>query len=275
MMTITETPVQPRNIHFSQDVNKAEVGEESARAPFVGRFRKVTRSPNEEFAARVEQYGQPVRIPRSVVALVLKKKRWVTVKPSGILLEINKMKLWYWHQNSATCANRVGQRVLALFDPDDLACIEIMQADGVWMESIPQKEAVAWFDEDATRAQAEAKGQVLKRQMEDFLETHKPTVEEKDRRILANAEKMQIVNTLPHPEAPIEQPVAREHAKDFVKADLVESARDILRARRTTVRNRSDRLSRFRAEDLSKSDRDGDVVDEPVQVGRFSADALL
>jgi hypothetical protein len=180
-----------RNIHFREERRAASSG------PTNEEYRKVNRSPNEEFTARVMQHGSPKKFPQSVIALILQKQKHITVTKTGIKFDYQGNKFQFWSPTSLVCANQVDQRVLVTFDPDAMDFCHVLTDDGRFVESIPQKNKVAWFDDEAMRQAMKDKAYALNRDIARYRDIQQATSEEKATRILSNAEKMQIVNTFP------------------------------------------------------------------------------
>lgn len=190
----TEARTELRNIHFGN-----ATADERRLPQMETEYRQVNRSPDEEFSARVQAHGAPQRFPQSIIALILQKQRNVTVTKKGITFDYQGTKYQFWSPTSLVCANDVDKRVLVTFDPDDMAFCHILTEDGRHVESVPQKNKVAWFDDEAMRAAMRDKAHALNRDLAQFQAIHQATSEQKAQRVLSNAEKMQIVNTIPAP----------------------------------------------------------------------------
>jgi hypothetical protein len=143
--------------------------------------------------------------------------------------------------------------VLATFDPDDMSFLHVLTPDGRYVESIPLKDKVAWFDDAALREAQRAKKASLSRDIEQFRSIHGPTTEQKARRVVSNAEKLQIVNTFPAPEAEAAtvQGAARPSADPhFAKAEEIQAALTTLRGQRTAATQRKTAMRGFKPADL-------------------------
>lgn len=233
-----------------------------AASPQKEQYRKIQRSPNEEFQARVDRHGRPETIPQSFVALILQKQKRVTVTRNGISFEHQKTRYVYWHENSMTCANEVGEKVLVTFDRDDMSFVHVLTEQGGYVESIPQKGKVAWFDDEAMKDALTKKSRSLNRDMARFQAVHSDTIQKKADRIVSNAEKMQIVNTFPNPEGngPLDPgvkterrtatrsgsttgrvTVASDQSSRFTKADDIKLAVEAIGGQREVARTFKDK----------------------------------
>jgi hypothetical protein len=215
-----------RNIHVDR------MCREGTKTPGE-RFRKVRRSPDEEFGARVERFGAPARMAESVVALILQKQKFVQVTRNGIGFEWNTDKYQFWHENSATCLNKVGEKVLVTFDPDEMSAVHVLTEDGRYVETVPQKGKVAWFDDEAMKKALESKARALNADVARFRGIHRATTEEKVARVTRNRERMQIVNTIGMPGAGTGMEhgagrMAKEGAKGFERAEEIVKAQDVI-----------------------------------------------
>jgi hypothetical protein len=310
--TATALP-ELRNIHF--DIAPPEPSTTTEALPSHKpiarelRARRVKMSPNEHFAAKVQEHGQPLHFPKSVIALILQKQKSIEITKNGIHFDYLKTKYTYWHQDSTTCANKIGQKALVTFDPDDMNFIHVLTPDGRYVESIPQKNKIEWFDDVALREEQKAKKASLSRDIERFREIHGPTSDEKANRVLTNAEKMQIVNTFPaeqkvrsaEAETPVphrggahrpgerfkmpvsfnQEPETRNvsptDSPAFPRAAEIHGALDILRRKRAEAGEKKEALKAFQPADLLAED-DTSAWDEGTgrrARPRFSAEKLL
>lgn len=286
-MTLTET----RNIHFQRfSVADAAAAESTpmeaprlARRsmPDVARYRKVPRSPDEEFRYRVQKHGTPIHFSQAVIALVLQKQSFAEVGPSGVSITYQKAKYKFWHENSPTCCNKRGEKVLCTYDPDDMSFIHVLTEDGIYVESIPQKNKIAWFDDAAMKSELQKKQRSINRDMKHFQEIHKPTSESKINRILSNAEKMQIVNTIPAPEGSSAQGDQQDHAAEgrFPKADRLSRASEAISGQRFAHEEQRSRIRTTTARAanlLDSADKEfEEEFEEPATARRFTAANLL
>ena len=215
-------------------------------------YRQVPRSPVEEFQARVLKHGRPLKFPQSVIGLILQKQSRAEVAAGGITIKYQKVTYRYWHEDSLTIANNRGQKALVTFDPDNMDFIHVLTDDGRYIESIPQKNKVSWFDDEALRAEMKKKMRAQNRDIARYQEIHKETSEQKVARALSNSEKIQAVNTLPHPASRSDKDPA---PASFPKADRITRAGRVItkqhEASATRIARTSDRLSRISNEEES------------------------
>ena len=248
-------------------------------------YRKANRSPDEEFALRRSKTQKLNKFPQSIIALILQKQKFVTVTKNGINFEHVGTKYQYWSAESATCSNDVGKRVLVTFDPDATEFCHILTNDGRYVESIPQKGKVHWFDNAEMKEAMSAKAHALNRDMARFQEIHKTTTEQKARRIVSNHDKMQMVNTIAAPAA-ISQPTDSENSAEsitpntsrsvsadrlsFSRAEKVQQAVGIIRNHKAAAQERVSK-TQSRIKDLKDETEDsffGDRREEAASMER-------
>jgi hypothetical protein len=278
-----------RNINFQRSIasdvieqpaptNRAQTAAARFSPAAELRYRKVPRSPDEEFAHRIQKLGKLRLFSQAVIALILQKQTFAEVTPSGVNLTYQKTKYKFWHENSLTCANRRGEKVLATFDPDDMSFVHILTEEGVYVESIPQKNKIAWFDADAMKTELQKKQRSLNRDMKHFQEIHKATSETKINRILTNAEKLQIVNPIPAPTKDTHFD-ADEPEAAFPMADRISMATDAIRGQRTEHEAQRTRIKTTTARAANLLDPEDKFTEEdfeePATARRFTAANLL
>lgn len=243
-------------------------------------YRKVPRSPDQEFAARIEKYGRPIQFPQSVISLILQKQTRAEVGPSGIAIKFQKTSYRYWSDESAVCHNQRGEKVLCTFDPDDMSVIHVLTDDGCYIESVPQKNKISWFDDAALRDEMRKKAHSLNRDLAQFQAIHKDTSEEKINRVISNAQKMQIVNTMPCGAAPAAERSPEADLVDrFPKADRLRYASESVAGQRRGHTEQRERMRKTTARASNLLDREDeqkeDIFEEPVTARRFTAATLL
>ena len=220
-----------RNIHFSAVATPGAM----SRAEIA--HRRINRSPDEEFGRRMDKGGPLGKFAQSVIGLIMQKQKFVQVGKNGITFEYMRNRYTFWHENSVACRDQVGQRVLVTFDPDNIEFCHVLTDDGRYIESLPAKNKVAWFDDEAMREEMRKKAHALNADLQRFRTIHKPTTEQKAAALKTNAEKMQIVNTFAAPAAETGQ----AETGRFAKADRIAEAAGSLTAQRARVDARETR----------------------------------
>lgn len=226
---------------------------ENRVAAVPAKWRKVNRSPNEEYTARLARVQPLKKFPDTVVAAFLYNFTELKVSKNGLRMKLAKQPYTFWHANSITCANEVGKWVNVAYQPDNLDWIAVLNADGGVIEIIPLKSRAAWFDEEELAKASRAKHAAHQRLKDRFEAIHEPTSEERINRHLRNSERMQIVNTLPAPAALASRAsddtgpdtsVRTERGTPFTRAGDLAQASTGMQRQRTRRQKHEERVSR-------------------------------
>jgi len=246
----------------ARHINSEQVEEESEFSPT---FRKVTRSPFEEMAARLAAGNHMEAIPEALAALMLQAQRKETVTPKGITFDLQGVSHNFFHPECHTChPSNIGKAFLISFDPDDLDVIYILSDDGRFQEAVPRANKVAWFDPEMDK-EIQKYRSVTKHVHEGLRKTHARTTKIERNRTKANAEALQMSHTVTPPEpqadhlaAPPKQDADPAHDQDrshpvpgraasrgFSRAEEVKEAQEVILGQRTQFRDR-EKASRAR-----------------------------
>ncbi len=192
-----------KHVNFAHSATNADASTPSVR--FKPRSRLITRSPDEEWEARLEKQTTPEGVspiealPDALAALIMQTQQTLKVTRNGIKITILGKDYVYWHESSATCnPSMMGQKVLVTYDPDNLAFIHIIAGDGRYVETIPLKTDKAWYSEEAWKDVA-ANKRVAQAVHDRLKLLHGPTSRKIADRARHNAETLQSVHTFPHP----------------------------------------------------------------------------
>lgn len=229
------------------------------------RVRQVTLSPHEEYQRRP---GEVETIPDALAALILSKKARVEVGLRGVTLEIEGTKRTYWHPDSPLC-HRIGdgekRRVFAVWARQDASKIHLLDEQGRYLETLPEKGRVAWFSEEGADELA-AHRRTISRVYDHLQRLHQgDSITAAERTRLAAAEAEQVLRataSFPAPESTHRDqreatpaPVAEAAARGAARLDTA--------ARRTaTARTEADAL-------LERRGRQAETVDLPAVYDPF------
>lgn len=161
------------------------------------KYRKVTRSPAEELAARVARFGTPEALPNALAAILMAHRDRAEVKPNGIKIVIDKKPYRYWHEDSVVCGKpELYGRVLYVRAIEHLDCIHVLDNAGKYIETLPLAATPDWYSKEAaeekrkTRLVADRmKAEIVRGQSETML---RKTVANRETR-----ETLQSIHSLP------------------------------------------------------------------------------
>lgn len=112
------------------------------------RVRTVTLSPADEYERRP---GQTETIPDALAAMILSRRTRVQVTLKGVTIRDGAEKRTYWHPDSPLC-NAIGdgetRRVVAVWSTQDTTKIHLLDDQGRYLETLPEKGKVAWFSQE-------------------------------------------------------------------------------------------------------------------------------
>jgi hypothetical protein len=135
----------------------------TGRSLSAGRIRSVGRSPVQEFEARS---GHVREIPVALKITLSGGRTKTTIGRNGIsfvpkLLNVEGKvkKFTWWNASSPACQPcYIGKTVTAVYDRMNCEVIHVLDDSGKYLDSLPLKNKVPWFDADATqKAMAETK----------------------------------------------------------------------------------------------------------------------
>ena len=118
--------------------------------PIDTAFRERNRSPIEELQLRLPAISSPTKLPDHVRATLLHHTRFVTVDGDGVIrFQMLDRKYEFYSPNALTCHNDRGKRILITFSYDDLTAVYVLGLDKRFIEPVPAKGRVQWFDHAA------------------------------------------------------------------------------------------------------------------------------
>jgi len=195
-----------RNIHFAPPAAVASpasstCSESPTSSAFTGRRRWVTRSPDEEYAARP---GEVEPLAAELCALILFRKSRVTCTRDGLEVTIEmdgaerEVKRKYWHENALCCQPCwLGKEVFAVYNRHDPHCVYVFDGDGALIEAVPEKQLADFFSPAAELAAHKRHQEHALKRIEDL---HAPDTRAAIARAAANAAQMvKVVHTFPAP----------------------------------------------------------------------------
>lgn len=138
-------------------------------------FHELNFSPREELAVRRRTVLPTVKLPDHAVALLMQEQEFKVVRGNKIRIEVNGVKRDYTHVNSLVCqAANEGQRFLISYALDFPEAIFALTDDGAYVETIPLKGTVKWFDSPATSQAIAEKGTKIQRARAVLEQVHAP-----------------------------------------------------------------------------------------------------
>jgi len=161
-------------------------------------------SPTEELLLRLQTVGPLLKLADHEMVALLHESRIERVEEDGaIRFEIAGQKHEYYAADSPTCQNQRGKKVLVAYSRTFTDAIFVILPNKKWIDTIPLKCALRWFDYDKLGAEIREQETVLKRASKELAELHGADIE---RRVYAgrgNVERVEgwrearIVNTFP------------------------------------------------------------------------------
>ena len=135
-------------------------------------------SPNEELQLRLARVAPLIKISDHEVAALLHETRLELVEPDGaIRFELAGLKREYYHPESPTCQNLRGQKVLVTISRTFTDAIFVIQPDHKYLDTIPLKNTLPWFDHTRLGAEIREKETVLKRSAKELEQLHGGEIE--------------------------------------------------------------------------------------------------
>jgi len=163
-------------------------------------WKRITRSPDEEWLARAAATGKPEAIGDQIVAVFLTTSRVVTIKPHGIRFQHRNEDLHFWQSDTLTLRDEfLGQHRTIRFDADDLSCVHIFDDAGRYVETIQRYVAPGALDPAAMETVRKAKARQLRGVLTELQELHRADSLQAKGRELRNADRVQRVRTFPQP----------------------------------------------------------------------------
>lgn len=115
------------------------------------KFTNTKLSPREEVQLRLSKTGNTILISDNAVAALCQKQREVVVRKSVIAFDHDGVLLKYHHPNSFTCQpENEGKKFLISYSQDFLDAVHVLDDAGKFIETVPSKGTVEWFNRDQT-----------------------------------------------------------------------------------------------------------------------------
>jgi len=165
-------------------------------------WKKVSRSPDEEWLARAATSGRPEAIGDQIVAVFLTTARVVTIKSFGIRFQHRNEDLHFWAEDSLTIRDEnLGQHRTIRYDSDDLSCVHVFDDAGRYIETIQRYVAPGMLNPDEQETVRKSKARQLRGVLSELQELHRKDSRQSKDRELRNADRIQRVRTFPQPVA--------------------------------------------------------------------------
>jgi hypothetical protein len=154
-------------------------------------FHELNFSPREELAVRRRTVLPTVKLPDHAVALLMQEQEFKVVRGNKIRIEVNGVKRDYTHVNSLVCqAANEGRRFLVSYALDFPEAIFALTDAGAFLETIPLKGTVKWFDSPATSQAIAEKGAKIQRARAVLEQVHAPDTIARAERATRNLQKI-------------------------------------------------------------------------------------
>jgi hypothetical protein len=162
--------------------------EHTEREEAKGRMRNF--SPGEEARHRMGLTAAPERLPDHAVAMLMQKQQFVTVRNCELRFEVNGTPRVYTRVDSVTCQpGNEGRKVLVSYALDFPEAIFVLSDAGGYIETVPLKRFVKWFDSAAAADSIRDSNTRLNRARANLEELHADETMEKAGRMERNADK--------------------------------------------------------------------------------------
>lgn len=241
-------------------------------------FSTRLRSPREEFAHRLLSVLPPLQLPDALAALIMQHQGRKQVSRNGLAFDYQGKTFGpFWHENSITCLQMIGAEVRYTFDPCNPLVVYVLAEDGAFIEAIPAKGKVPWFDPARASEELNRHKQVQRRLLDAANETHAATRKDESARVLANNEKLRLVNTFPVPTRSSRGDEALNETRSFEApaASRISEAQTDFSARQTSHVEQKERSEvRVSKVKLTEADREclaaEPVADAPSLIDEFA-----
>jgi hypothetical protein len=164
-------------------------------------------SPNEELTIRQARVAPRLTLSDDQFAVLLYTTRLERVEDDGaIRFEIGNQPYEFYHVDAITCATQRGKQVVVAYSPDMPDMIFVLTADGAFVEPIPCKRALPWFNYEQLGQEIREQQITLQRAARELEEVHGPDIRQKTYAGRGNVEKVEnwrdgrITQILPQPE---------------------------------------------------------------------------
>ena len=200
--------------------SQTEIAASVTRPTIITRPRNT--APNEELQLRLTAVRPLLKLADHEVAALLHETRLELVEDDGaIRFEIAGRKHEFYAADSPTCQDRRGQKVLVAFSRSFTDVIFVVQADRKYIDTIPLRGALKWFDYSALGVEIREQETVLKRAAKELEELHGGEIQERAYAGRGNVAKVagwrdaRILHTFPQPALESDQRSAVSDQTEF------------------------------------------------------------
>lgn len=162
----------------------------SAESPIATRARNA--SPIEEYQIRLRAVAPPLHLADHEVAALLHETRTELVENDGTIRFTHAgLRREYYHPDSPTCQNRRGQKVVVAVSRNFADVLFVVTPDRQYLDTIPLKENLAWFNYDQLGHEIREQEIVLKRAAKNLENLHGDEIQRRAYAGRGNVEKVE------------------------------------------------------------------------------------
>ena len=191
------------NSGFTVDRMVASPASATDRSRSTRKVRAVGRSPVQEFDARA---GRVREIPQALKIVLSGGRSKVTISRNGISFrpkplnaEAPVKSLTWWDADSALCQPcNFGREVIVAYNRSDFSMIHVLDEKGQYLDTLPLKDKVKWFDREATEKGISDTRRIASRVNAQLQTLHVEDSEAAEQRAAVNRHRLEtIVQTFP------------------------------------------------------------------------------
>jgi hypothetical protein len=148
-------------------------------------------SPIEEFQIRLRAVAPPIHLADHEVAALLHETRTELVENDGAIRFTHAgLRREYYHPDSPTCQNRRGQKVVVAVSRTFADVLFVVTPDRQYVDTIPLKANLAWFNYDQLGHEIREQEIVLKRAAKNLENLHGDEIQRRAYAGRGNVEKV-------------------------------------------------------------------------------------
>lgn len=148
-------------------------------------------SPIEEFQIRLRAVAPPIHLADHEVAALLHETRTELVENDGAIRFTHAgLRREYYHPDSPTCQNRRGQKVVVAVSRTFADVLFVVTPDRQYVDTIPLKSNLAWFNYDQLGHEIREQEIVLKRAAKNLENLHGDEIQRRAYAGRGNVEKV-------------------------------------------------------------------------------------
>jgi hypothetical protein len=149
-------------------------------------------SPIEEFQIRLTAVAPPIHLADHEVAALLHETRTELVENDGTIRFTHAgLRREYYHPDSPTCQNRRGQKVVVAVSRTFADVLFVVTPDRQYLDTIPLKANLAWFNYDQLGHEIREQEQILKRAAKNLANLHGDEIQRRAYAGRGNVEKVE------------------------------------------------------------------------------------